>query len=75
MTTHLYTLIVSHTPSFYYVSHWIIVLSCSVSVLHVCVPQSLEEQLKMLVHVLDAVCADAQKAHHTYNKLFHRSIR
>ncbi|XP_056434433.1 BAI1-associated protein 3 [Gadus chalcogrammus] len=36
---------------------------------------SLEEQLKRLVHVLDAVCADAQKAHHTYNKLFHSAVK
>ncbi|KAG7255714.1 hypothetical protein CRUP_034485, partial [Coryphaenoides rupestris] len=37
--------------------------------------KSLEEQLKRLVLVLDAVCADAQKSHHTYNKLFHSAVK
>ncbi|KAJ3601541.1 hypothetical protein NHX12_032509 [Muraenolepis orangiensis] len=39
------------------------------------VVKSLEEQLKRLVRVLDAVCADAQRAHHTYNKLFHSAVK
>lgn len=34
--------------------------------------QSLEEQLKKLVQVVDCVCADVQRAQNFYNKLFYR---
>lgn len=34
--------------------------------------QTLEEQLKKLVQVVDAVCADVQRAQNVYNKLFYR---
>lgn len=34
--------------------------------------KTLEEQLKKLVQVVDAVCADVQRAQNIYNKLFYR---
>lgn len=34
--------------------------------------QSLEEQLKKLVQIVDCVCADVQQAQSCYNKLFYR---
>lgn len=34
--------------------------------------QSLEEQLKKLVQIVDLVCADVQRAQYFYNKLFYR---
>lgn len=34
--------------------------------------QSLEEQLKKMVQVVDCVCADVQRAQNVYNKLFYR---
>lgn len=34
--------------------------------------QSLEEQLKKMVQVIDSVCADVQRAQNIYNKLFYR---
>lgn len=34
--------------------------------------QSLEDQLKKLVYVVDAVCADVQRGQRIYNKLFDR---
>lgn len=34
--------------------------------------QSLEEQLKKLVQIVDCVCADVQQAQNVYNKLFYR---
>lgn len=34
--------------------------------------QSLEEELKKLVQVVDCVCADVQRAQNVYNKLFYR---
>lgn len=34
--------------------------------------QSLEEQLKKLVQIVDAVCTDVQRAQNFYNKLFYR---
>ncbi|KAI3359670.1 hypothetical protein L3Q82_014054 [Scortum barcoo] len=36
---------------------------------------TLEEQLKKLVHVVDAVCADVQRAQNIYNKLFYSSVK
>ncbi|XP_029914295.1 BAI1-associated protein 3 [Myripristis murdjan] len=36
---------------------------------------SLEEQLKRLVQVVDAVCADVQKAQNIYNKLFYNTVK
>lgn len=37
-------------------------------------PQTLEEQLKRLVQVVDCVCADVQRAQNIYNKLFYRWV-
>uniref|UniRef100_A0AAQ6I937 BAI1 associated protein 3 n=1 Tax=Anabas testudineus TaxID=64144 RepID=A0AAQ6I937_ANATE len=37
--------------------------------------KTLEEQLKKLVQVVDAVCADVQRAQNTYNKLFYRDAK
>lgn len=37
-----------------------------------CCCQSLEEQLKKLVQIVDCVCADVQRAQNCYNKLFYR---
>lgn len=34
--------------------------------------QSLEEELKKLVQVVDCVCVDVQRAQNVYNKLFYR---
>lgn len=34
--------------------------------------QSLEEQLRKLVRIVDCVCADVQQAQNVYNKLFYR---
>lgn len=39
-----------------------------------CRSQTLEEQLKKLVHIVDCVCADVQRAQNFYNKLFYRWI-
>ncbi|XP_015227473.1 PREDICTED: BAI1-associated protein 3 [Cyprinodon variegatus] len=36
---------------------------------------SLEEQLKKLVHVIDAVCADLQRAQNIYNKVFYSAVK
>ncbi|XP_068435659.1 BAI1-associated protein 3 isoform X2 [Clinocottus analis] len=36
---------------------------------------SLEEQLKKLVHVVDSVCADVQRAQNNYNKLFYSAVK
>ncbi|XP_022050838.1 BAI1-associated protein 3 [Acanthochromis polyacanthus] len=36
---------------------------------------TLEEQLKKLVQVIDAVCADVQRAQNIYNKLFHSAVK
>ncbi|KAM9393018.1 BAI1-associated protein 3 [Pholidichthys leucotaenia] len=36
---------------------------------------TLEEQLKTLVHVIDAVCVDVQRAQNTYNKLFYSALK
>ncbi|KAG7455677.1 BAI1-associated protein 3 [Solea senegalensis] len=36
---------------------------------------TLEEQLKKLVHVVDAVCADVQRAQRIYNKLFYSAVK
>eukprot|EP00064_Thunnus_orientalis_P008464 superscaffoldBa00001005_g8487 len=36
---------------------------------------TLEEQLKRLVHVVDAVCADVQRAQNIYNKLFYSAVK
>ncbi|KAG8006840.1 BAI1-associated protein 3 [Nibea albiflora] len=37
--------------------------------------QTLEEQLKKLVHVIDAVCADVQRARNIYNQLFYSAVK
>uniref|UniRef100_A0A674NGU1 BAI1 associated protein 3 n=1 Tax=Takifugu rubripes TaxID=31033 RepID=A0A674NGU1_TAKRU len=37
--------------------------------------QSLEEQLKKLVHIVDYVCADVQRAQNFYNKLFYSTVK
>lgn len=34
--------------------------------------QTLEEQLKKLVQIVDCVCADVHRAQNIYNKLFYR---
>lgn len=34
--------------------------------------QTVEEQLKRLVLVVDAVCVDVQRGQNVYNKLFHK---
>lgn len=39
-----------------------------------CSPQTLEEQLKKLVQIVDYVCADVHRAQNIYNKLFYRRI-
>ncbi|MED6254416.1 hypothetical protein ATANTOWER_025724, partial [Ataeniobius toweri] len=36
---------------------------------------SLEEQLKKMVQVIDAVCADLQRAQNIYNKLFYSAVK
>lgn len=36
------------------------------------VPQTLEDQLKKLVQIVDCVCADVHRAQNIYNKLFYR---
>ncbi|XP_022595332.1 BAI1-associated protein 3 [Seriola dumerili] len=36
---------------------------------------TLEEQLKKLVQVVDAVCADVQRAQNIYNKLFYSAVK
>ncbi|KAF3699991.1 BAI1-associated protein 3 [Channa argus] len=36
---------------------------------------ALEEQLKKLVQVVDAVCADVQRAQNIYNKLFYSAVK
>ncbi|XP_023125065.1 BAI1-associated protein 3 isoform X1 [Amphiprion ocellaris] len=36
---------------------------------------TLEEQLKKLVQVIDAVCADVQRAQNIYNKLFYSAVK
>lgn len=36
--------------------------------------QSLEEQLKKLVQIVDCVCVDVQRAQNFYNKLFYRRV-
>ncbi|XP_066530374.1 BAI1-associated protein 3 [Hoplias malabaricus] len=36
---------------------------------------TLEEQLKRLVQVVDAVCVDVQRGQNVYNKLFHSSVK
>ncbi|XP_044038149.1 BAI1-associated protein 3 isoform X1 [Siniperca chuatsi] len=36
---------------------------------------TLEEQLKKLVQVVDAVCADVQRAQNMYNKLFYSAVK
>eukprot|EP00066_Takifugu_rubripes_P013261 XP_011602527.1 PREDICTED: BAI1-associated protein 3 [Takifugu rubripes] len=36
---------------------------------------SLEEQLKKLVHIVDYVCADVQRAQNFYNKLFYSTVK
>lgn len=40
-------------------------------VMHVLM-QTVEEQLKRLVLVVDAVCVDVQQGQNVYNKLFHK---
>ncbi|TKS92150.1 BAI1-associated protein 3 [Collichthys lucidus] len=37
--------------------------------------QTLEEQLKKLVHVVDGVCADMQRARNIYNQLFYSAVK
>ncbi|MCI4392249.1 hypothetical protein PGIGA_G00143860 [Pangasianodon gigas] len=37
--------------------------------------QTVEEQLKRLVLVVDAVCVDVQRGQNVYNKLFHNSVK
>nr|XP_015804080.2 BAI1-associated protein 3 isoform X2 [Nothobranchius furzeri] len=37
--------------------------------------QTLEEQLKKLVQVIDAVCADVQRAQNVYNQLFYSTVK
>lgn len=44
----------------------------AVVVRRVLTPQTLEEQLKRLVQVVDCVCVDVQRAQNIYNKLFYR---
>ncbi|TMS14717.1 BAI1-associated protein 3 [Larimichthys crocea] len=36
---------------------------------------TLEEQLKKLVHVVDGVCADVQRARNIYNQLFYSAVK
>lgn len=47
-------------------------MAAEVSLTLCCCCQSLEEQLKKLVQIVDCVCADVQRAQNCYNKLFYR---
>lgn len=47
---------------------FIVWLLCGYSV----VMQTVEEQLKRMVLVVDAVCVDVQRGQNVYNKLFHK---